>query len=364
MSISTDSASATITRRRRLHALDALEQAVDGREARPLREVVTDNLREVWKNGGKKRDDKAGLQPAAFWVREGFVATTADDAHGPALPRLIQSKGLQLRLYLLMLFDAQCRHAAGEHVRNVRTVSPSNGPYRSWGELVLSAPDHEQKKQHPIAWQTVRRRRERQIKEAMLALETTPRLLDITMTTSGRQRRNFDKPTLLAEDSNPDAQTRYSVTGDQCFAVPREFITNLWVFALTDTEIACYLALLWAQHQAPEVDQANFFILSQERESNLRLTRTTWNSIERLQAYGLIRRNDFSGRDPFTGTIESFRDKWQAGEVTTPKYAFTLDGVQRPALPVMRDTLLNPVAPIRPDPMDVLLEAPTAQVAT
>lgn len=364
MSISTDSASATIARRRRLSALDALEQAVDGRDARPLHEVVTDNLRGVWKNGGRKHDDKPGLQPATIRIRDAFVATPATDAHGPALPRLVQSKGLQLRLYLLMLFDAQCRHAVDDRVRNARTVSTSNGPYRSWGELVLSAPDHQQKQQQPVAWQIVRRRRERQIREAMLALETAPRLLDIALTSTGRKRRDYDKPTLLAEDSTPDAQARYAIPTDQMFGVPREFFTNLWVFALTDTEIACYLALRWAHQQAPKVDRANFFIVSQERETILRLTRTTWDSIERLQAYGLIERTDFSGRDPVTGQIESFRDKWQAGEVTSPKYAFLRDGVKRPAIEAMRQALLNPVSPVRPDPLDALFSAPSAQPAS
>ncbi|MEU7906345.1 hypothetical protein [Actinoplanes sp. NPDC049118] len=358
MSISTDSAAATIARTRRLHALDALEQAVDGRDARPLHEVVADNLREVWRNGGKKHDDKAGLQPTAILVRDGFVATTAEDAHGPALHRLIQSKGLQLRLYLLLLFDAQCRHAPSSQVRNVRTVSTGNGPYRSWSELVLSAPDHRQKQQPPIAWQAIRRRRERQIKEAMRALETTPRLLDIAMTTRGRQRRDYDKPTLLAEDSNPDAQSRYRITTDHCFAVPREFVTNLWIFALTDTEIACYLALRWAHQQTPEAARDSFVLLGQHREAKLRLTRTTWDSVERLQAYGLIQRTDDPARDPVTGTVQSYRDKWQAGEVASPTYAFAPEGIRRPALAAMRHALLNPVAPVRPNPLDVLLAAP------
>lgn len=363
MSISTDSASATIARRRRLHALDALEQAVDGRDARPLHEVVTDNLREVWKNGGRKGDDKPGLQPATILIRDAFVATTAEDAHGPALPRLVQSKGLQLRLYLLMLFDAQCRHKADDRVRNVRTVSPSNGPYRSWGEIVLSAPDHQQKQQ-PVAWQIARRRRERQIKEAMLALETTPRLLNIDPTNNGRKRRNYDKPTLLAEDSTPDAQAGYGIPSEQRFGVPREFFTNLWVFALTDTEIACYLALRWAFQQAPVADRKSFFIVSQERETRLRLTRTTWDSVERLQAYGLIQRNDSSGRDPVTGRIESFRDKWQAGEVASPRYAFYRNGVRRPALQTMRRALLNPVVRVPPDPLDGVLAARAARAAS
>ncbi|MFK3982394.1 hypothetical protein ACI2K4_18690 [Micromonospora sp. NPDC050397] len=357
MSISTGSPSAAWTRERRLRVLGALEQAVDGREARHLQEVVTDNLRHLWRTGGKKGDDKPGRQPEEVWIRDGFVFTSAEDAHGPALPRLIQSKGLQLRLYLLMLFDAQCRHEAGSGARNVRPVSPNNGPYRSWSELVLSAPDR--KNAQPMPWQTVRRLRERQIKEALVALETQHRLLDVAMAKVGRRRRDFDKLTLLAEDSNPDRQARYTVAEEQHFSVPREFFTNLWIFALTDTELACYLALRWAQAQVQPSDHNSFFIVSRERETNLRLTRTTWNSIERLQAFGLIQRTDHPGRDPYSGTIESFRDKWQAGEVIPARYAFVNDGVQQRALPTVRDALTNPVAPVRPDPLNALLGTTT-----
>ncbi|MEU5961969.1 hypothetical protein ABZ777_12270 [Micromonospora parva] len=80
--------------------------------------------------------------------------------------------------------------------------------------------------------------------------------------------------------------------------------------------MACYLALRWGQAHVPPADRNSFFIVSREREANLRLTRTAWNSIGRLQAFGLIQRTDYTGRDPYSGTIESFRDKWQAGEVT------------------------------------------------
>lgn len=97
--------------------------------------------------------------------------------------------------------------------------------------------------------------------------------------------------------------------------------------------------------------RTNFFIVSQERETKLRLTRTTWESVERLQAYGLIRRTDFSGRDSFTGRIASFRDKWHAGEVTTPRYALYRNGAGRPALRAMRHALLNPIVPAQPDPL-------------
>lgn len=45
--ISTDSDAATIAGARRLRALGTLEQALDGRDARPLHEVVADNLRAV-----------------------------------------------------------------------------------------------------------------------------------------------------------------------------------------------------------------------------------------------------------------------------------------------------------------------------
>ena len=350
MSISSSSLSAVSTRDRRLHALNALEHAVGGRDAQPLHEVVTENLRLLWRNGGKKGDDKPGLQPPSIWIRNAFVRTAAEDVHRPALARLIQSKGLQLRLYLLMLFDAQCRQESTRRVRNVRTVSPRNGLYKSWAELVLSAPDH--KDEQPASWQAGRQRRERQIKEAMLALETTHRLLDIGMTTTGRKRRDFDKPTLLTEDSNPDTQTRYTVAEEHRFSVPREFFTNLWIFALTDTELACYLALRWA---APTTHSDSFAVVSRTRKAHLQLTRTTWDSVERLQAFGLIQRTDSAGRNPVTGTVENFSTKWQAGKVEPTLYDLIDEGVQFPALPTMRNALLNPVAPVRPNPLAMVL---------
>lgn len=188
-------------------------------------------------------------------------------------------------------------------------------------------------------------------------LETQHHLLDIGMTKVGRQRRDFDKPRLLAEDSSPDRQARYTVPEDgQGFSVPPAFFTNLWLFALTDTELACFLALRWRQAKVPPADRDDFFIVSRAREANLRLTRTTWNSVERLQAFGLIRRTDYSGRDPASGRIESFRDKWQAGEVTPARYAFVPGAVHRPALPTVRNALVGPVASVRPDLAAALLK--------
>jgi hypothetical protein len=111
---------------------------------------------------------------------------------------------LQLRLYLLNASstrNAGMRPATGSAL--YEPFPPATVPVL--GELVLSAPEHQQKQQ-PVAWQIIRRRRERQIEEAMLALETTPRPLDIALTSNGRKRRDYDKPTLLAEDSTPDTQ--------------------------------------------------------------------------------------------------------------------------------------------------------------
>lgn len=342
MTIVNKSASAQLSRRRRLSAVDGLLSAVDDKEARDLHQVVADNLGKLWETGGRRNETRRGLRPKAILIRNGFVAAAATDVHGPVLARLVQSKGLQLRLYLLMLFDAQCRHNPGARVHNVRTVSPSSGGlYASWRQLVLSAGTRPHECAGPYPPVTARRLRERQIKEAMVALEERHRLLQIGVTAAGRQRRDFDHITVLSEISTRDEQARYSITEEDCFSVPTEFFTGLWIFALTDAELACYLALRWAAAQARPRSNRDFFITSRRRVAELRLTRSTWNCIEPLRAYGLITRTDDEGRDPRNGRIASFRDRWQAGEVSSPRYTFTREGVHRPALPTMRAALLD-----------------------
>ena len=58
---------------------------------------------------------------------------------------------------------------------------------------------------------------------------------------------------LQTEESNPDEHPDYLVPNPTpgTFRIPREFFTNLWIFALTDTEIAAYLTLTFLRRHFP-----------------------------------------------------------------------------------------------------------------
>ena len=58
---------------------------------------------------------------------------------------------------------------------------------------------------------------------------------------------------LQTEESNPDEHPDYLVPNPTpgTFRIPREFFTNLWIFALTDTEIAAYLTLTFLRWRFP-----------------------------------------------------------------------------------------------------------------
>jgi hypothetical protein len=177
-------------------------------------------------------------------VRQPFIVGPPDAQPGPALSRLVRSKGLQLRLELLMLFDAQCRHEPGAAVRNVRRIAPhADERYTSWRELVLAA--------NTATVGTGRgpgNLRARQITEALQALQAH-HLVEIPMMKGGTRRR-YDDLRLLAESSTAEASPRYIVP-EMGVAIPRQFFTNLWVFALTDTELATYLTLAFLRQRFP-----------------------------------------------------------------------------------------------------------------
>jgi hypothetical protein len=206
-----------------------LLRARDNARSGPLAETVEANLEQLWKHGGRKGDMTPGLQPDSIIVRPRFLVLPTDDPHGPVLPKLIQSRGLQLKLALLLLFDAQCRYRPGWSVRNVRRVTPHpDEDYLSWRQLVLTAASGHRRPSNLRA---------RQITEALRKLEEYD-LLRIPQPGGRRRIYSFGpdgKTTwqLQTDESNPDEHPDYLVPNPTpgTFRIPREFFTNLWIFA-------------------------------------------------------------------------------------------------------------------------------------
>ncbi len=275
------------------------------------------------------------------------------------LPRLIKSRGLQLRLELLLLFDAQCRYEPGQEVRNVRCISPDpDEEYVSWRQLML-APTM-------ITEKTGRGPgdlRARQITEALRALEVH-HLVQIPREKGGR-RRQYNRFRLLAETGWPE-EHRYTVPDhDRVFAISRYFFTNLWVFALTDTELATYLVLSWLRWRL-SISHAGegVYLTADYRERLFGLTRATWRTTSLLHQFRLIDKMPDDGRDFRTGNIiGDFKKKWANREVTPVRFKINDEVLKKLALPMIYQVLAEPTeddqqrlrGPVPDEPLEKLL---------
>jgi hypothetical protein len=84
-------------------------------------------MSQVWQQDGAP-------WPPAIWLRPGFLVVPGDESGRRTAPmsRLISSKGVALRFYLLAVFDALCRQPSSEPWRNTRPVSGRMG----WEDLI------------------------------------------------------------------------------------------------------------------------------------------------------------------------------------------------------------------------------------
>ncbi|MET8907590.1 hypothetical protein [Micromonospora sp. NPDC004551] len=331
--------------RARIGFVDALRESRDSDQARPLADIVGANLRHLWEHGGRLDSTGPGRQPEWIHIRTRFVLRPPAGGPEPALARLVKSKGLQLRLLLLMLFDAQCRYGPGDTVRNVRWVAPHpNEDYASWRQLVLS--------------ETMRTAgtgrghgdlRARQITEAMRALEEE-HLLWLPRQPGGTRRRYDPKDGvswhLLSEASTAEEHPRYALpTPETSIRISPLFFTNLWVFALSDVELAAYLALAYLRTRFPgRHAHEGVFLLAEDRENQFRLTRTAWRATELLHRFRLVDRAPDPRRNFRTGNVGARDTRWANRQVMPALFTVNDAALQRPALDAIHQVLTAPTA--------------------
>jgi hypothetical protein len=345
MSAPAQQTTTTSADRARLSLVQALLDANKGAR-RSLADTVKANLEHLWEHGGRMGDMTPGLQPDWITIRQEFVVLPTDDPHGPVLPKLIQSRGLQLKLQLLLLFDAQSRHEPGRSVRNVRRVTAhADDEYQPWRQLVLAETDAT-----PATDRTPGDLRARQITEAMRRLEQHD-LLHIPRQPGGKRRIYGFGPDgkttwhLRSEASNADVHPDYLVPSPtrRTFRVPREFFTNLWIFALTDTEIAAYLTLSFLRWRFPvRHETQGVYLVGRDRRDSFRLTRATWRATELLHRFRLIDRAPTPGRNFRSGNVGDFERRWANRQVMPSLFTLNPEAVRQPALETIRQILTTP----------------------
>ncbi|WP_430786929.1 hypothetical protein [Actinoplanes sp. G11-F43] len=307
--------------------------ACDGPEgSTALHEEVQQNLEHLWRYGNNRDGKTPGRQPEWILIRPPFLRQQPDTDEGPVLPRLVPTRGLTLRLELLMLFDAQCRYEPDTPVRIGRTFDDveDNAPIRSWPKIVLADTSSDYREAAAL--------RGRQIKDALRALYKQ-HLVNIGPDKSRPARRDLDRITLLSEASTRLNRPRYTVPTAGVF-VSRHFFTSAWVFALTNTEIATFLALSARRAEYPLAhNDAGIFVVQKHRRQ-FGLKDNTWRSARALYMFGLINRAGDPHRDALNGKIRDFGDRWKKHEVMPTHFSIIDHALQQPAVPAI-DRVLN-----------------------
>nr|WP_128138109.1 hypothetical protein [Micromonospora provocatoris] len=314
---------------------DGLLSACDGPEGSTLlHEEVRQNLEDLWLYGGNRDGKTPGRRPDWIFIRPDFLQQQPGADHGPALARLVPAKGLALRLELLMLFDAQCRYGPGERVRVDRTFEDveANAPIKSWQKVVLSDTSSNYREAGAL--------RGRQIKKALRVLDKQ-HLVDIGPDKSRPGRRDLNRITLLSEASTPVSRPKYTVPEGGVY-VSRHLFTSLWVFALTNTEIAMFLALSARRRAFPLAHTSGGVFVVQEHRRQFGLKDNTWRSQRALHYYGLVNRVHDKERDPQTGTITDYGTRWKKNEVMPTRFTIIDSALEQPAVPTIDRVLNNP----------------------
>ncbi|WP_430786975.1 hypothetical protein [Actinoplanes sp. G11-F43] len=320
----------TRTNAARVQLINGLRAAKDIGHGRFLSDVVQENLTRIWE--GSHRSEW-------IYIRSGFISGL-DRPEGPLLPRLIQSKGLQLRLLLLMIFNEQCTLDWTPYTVPGRRVTPKHGDTRlSWLQLVLTdaAPARG-------TGRTASDLRARQISEAIRGLEKH-RVLTVPRDRQRQGRRSYDLQRLKAEDGTSAEYGYTKPDHDHAVPVSRHFFTNLWLFALTDSEIATYLVLsLLRWRHAREHKLMGVYLTAERRQTEFRLSRHAWRSTELLHRFGVVDRRPDPNRNFLTGKVANFAAMWADKEVRPLYYTFNDEALKRPAVETVYQILTRPNA--------------------
>ncbi|MEU4557448.1 hypothetical protein AB0F72_03615 [Actinoplanes sp. NPDC023936] len=312
---------------------DRLLSASDDASGSTLLHIeVQQRLERLWQTGGRRGG--TGRRPEWISIRPAFLKEQPDSEHGPVLPRLVRAKGLALRLELLMLFDAQCRFEPGQQVHLGRTVeAAADQSSESWQGLVLADSTGDYRDAPTL--------RARQIRDALRVLDDQHHLVRVGKD-NRRQRRDYDKVTLLSEASTPTQRPPYAVPAPGGLVrISRHFFTSLWVFALTNTEIAAFLALSAKRADFPLTHtDAGVYAPQSTRQRQFALKENTWRSARSLYQFRLLDRKLDPNRDPRSGIIADFGARWKKHEVMPTTFTIADGALEKHAVPTI-DQILN-----------------------
>lgn len=202
----------------------------------------------------------------------------------PPIIKIAAPRGVNLQVYLLLLFEAQCRKRVGISGPTEIPLFPEDPEEVSWDKIIVSqAADNS----HGKSRTTARQNKLRQIKSAVRRLQEEG-LVKIIPGNSGSSRI-----IPLHESGVPGGGESYEysipVTTYSTVSIPSSFFTKGWIYCLTPSEIHLYLALLHLQRRNPSGhEESGVYCAGTGRTRDYGISRDVYESHLLLARFGLI----------------------------------------------------------------------------
>lgn len=239
-------------------------------------------------------------RPSTIRIRDEFFY--AKRGRQPSITRILAPRGVNLQIYLLLLFEAQCRKRTGIAGPTPIPIIPEDDPEdTSWDKIVVSqAKDNS----HGKSRTTAKQNKIRQIKSAFQRLHEE-NLARVSVAPAGRSSTitALHEAGLLVRGSAYEYTVPNNSQGS--IGVPVTFFTRGWVYCLTPSEIHLYLALLHLQRRNSGTHwKTGIFCAGAGREHDYGITRDVYESHLTLTRFRLISKVP----DPTRGDNGRIRD--------------------------------------------------------
>lgn len=280
-----------------------------------------------------------GVRPSTVGVRTALF--TGNPYKRPPIARISAPRGLNLQIYLLALFEAQCRKRTG-----LAGVCPlpisDDGPLDfSWSGLVVSAARENTRAKAPV---TSSQNRVRQIRSSLKRLDDE----GLILRNVGDPKNPY--PLMLLNEASAKRAERfdYAVPAEHegprtMIQVPVQFFTNGWVYLLTDSEIRMYFIFRHLAGRFPEAHyKRGIYCTDRDREWLYVISRDVYEAHLMLTRFGLLERIANPSRHA-DGKVVNFDAYLDEGGVVSP-HRFRVEphrALMAKPIPRIRRALLN-----------------------
>jgi len=225
-----------------------------------------------------------GVRPSKIKFRSDFFCGDGGLSSPPPIVRVCAPRGINLQLYMLLIFEAQCRRRSGFPGASEMPISSPEPQVLTWERVSVS-----RARSNAAVRVSERQNRERQIRSAFT------RLSEEGLVERVWKSRKAYTVTPLHEAGRLSGAYPYSVPSfsersTSVIGIDPNFFTKGWVFLLSQSEIRLYLALCHLAAIFPEAHAKHGVYCAGSVRFRYGIARDVYESHEMLSKFGLIER--------------------------------------------------------------------------